>query len=272
MKVQNIPRLLARDVTSESLGNALESVGVVEIIKAVSPKLVEDSYRAAETLFYISPEHLRRYQTSGGGNGYAPPGSERVAGGAPDYGRHYFEMRAVGRNHTVPREVPSFGRACRRLFRELEKSGTQMLALLDSYLGKPRGYFISRVRGGSHLLRVNHYPFLPPAEDVRLRFPAHRDLGLLTLYLGGAREGLEVQIGRRWIRPRVPAGSLLLAGGNMLALESGGRIRPVRHRVRDAAGRVSIVMFLEPRADVMLPNGERAREYLERIMKYIRVT
>lgn len=271
MKHLIIPRLRARNLTPESLGCALERVGVVEIVAAIPEPFSENAYRAADTLFYIRSEYLNRYRSSGAGNGYAPPGSERVAGGRPDYGRHYFELRAGGGNVNLPREVPPFAPACRRVFRELDRTGTRILALLGSYLGKPHGYFSRVVRGGSHLLRVNHYPFLPPTEDVRLRFPAHRDLGLLTLYLGGAREGLEVQIGNRWLRPSIPVGSLLVAGGNMLALESGGRIRPVLHRVRDAAGRVSIVMFLEPRPDVLLPTGERARDYLARIMKRIRV-
>lgn len=258
----------------------LKRDGVFYLPRALPVWLAEDAYRAAEVLFYCSDDALRCYQTSPERPGYAPPGSERVSGGSPDVLRRYWEIRNPDRfANQIPPFVPDFEFTFCGLFRLLEVIGTKLLEGMGAELGKPCDYFAERVRGGSHLLRVNHYPplNLPPAaqggETERGdRFPAHRDLGLLTLHVGGGSPGLEVETPRGWERPECPAGSLLLYGGNMLALESAGLIRPIRHRVGDLPGeRISIVFFLEPRSDVVLPNGERAGDYLERIMRQIRV-
>lgn len=248
----------------------LERDGVFFLPRALPVWLAEDAYRAAEVLFYCSDRELRRYQTVPDRPGYAPPGSERVSNRSPDVLRRYWELRNPDLlANQFPSFVPDFEFIFCGLFRLLEVIGIHLLEGLGAGLGKPRGYFRERVRGGSHLLRINHYPAHPESTD---RFPAHRDLGLLTLHLGGGPPGLEIETSRGWERPECPAGSLLLYGGNMLSLESARLIRPIRHRVGDLPGeRISIVFFLEPQSSVLLPNGERAGDYLERLMRQIRV-
>jgi isopenicillin N synthase-like dioxygenase len=152
------------------------------------------------------------------------------------------------------------------LIEALEVLAAPILAGIDAFLG-PSSRLAQAVCGSDSLLRVNFYPDAA-AGGTRLRFLAHRDFDLITLLLGANRPGLEIQArdGRWW--PLTPSsGSIVVNAGDILALESGGRIPSTPHRVVAPAspdgGRISMVYFVHPRRELPLANGLSAGEFVD---------
>ncbi|ORV19545.1 oxidoreductase [Mycobacterium celatum] len=86
---------------------------------------------------------------------------------------------------------------------------------------------------------------------------AHRDAGVLTLLFAepGSR-GLQVR-GRRggWIDVPARDGAFVVNIGELLELATGGYLRATEHRVNlhEAADRISVPYFFNPRLDAQLP-------------------
>jgi isopenicillin N synthase-like dioxygenase len=127
------------------------------------------------------------------------------------------------------------------------------------------------VRGGDSLLRVNHYPG-DTSGGARARFLAHQDFDLVTLLFGATGPGLEVETrGGVWRAVELCEDRILVIAGDLLEIESEGKIAATPHRVvspadRDA-GRASMVYFVSPRPEVVLANGESAGDVVGRRLR-----
>jgi isopenicillin N synthase-like dioxygenase len=116
-------------------------------------------------------------------------------------------------------------------------------------------------------VRVNFYPDSTAASG-RDRFLAHRDFDLITLLLGANRPGLEIQArDGRWWSLTPSDTSIVVNAGDILAIESRGRIPSTMHRVVSPAsldgGRISMAYFVHPRREVPLADGRSAGEFLD---------
>ncbi len=88
---------------------------------------------------------------------------------------------------------------------------------------------------------------------------AHRDAGVLTLLLAEpGSQGLQVRPGRHgadWIDVPVRDDAFVVNIGELLEWSSGGYLRATEHRVnlRQAADRISVPYFFNPRLDAQIP-------------------
>ncbi len=127
------------------------------------------------------------------------------------------------------------------------------------------------IQGSRHtLLRVLRYPPLTGQEPAgSLRAAAHGDINLLTILPAANEPGLQVQAkSGEWMDVPSDFGMLIINIGDMLQEASQGYYPSTQHRVVNPSGegakksRVSLPLFLHPRADVVLSDRYTAHEYL----------
>ncbi len=206
------------------------------------------------------------------GSGYTPPFVERVANEAPDGEREFFDLLAPTLAATrLPYDThPDFSALSLRVRSFLEQVAMRCFQLLDN---SAHTTLATDATDGAHMLRCSRY--FAREDPVRVIFPAHRDFGLLTLFGGGAARGLEGEFAGSWhpIRALDIPGSVMVGVGNTLKLYL-PHLQGFHHRVTAAntgeQERLSYSLFTEPRGNVLLPNGERASDRLERSVRRIR--
>lgn len=208
------------------------------------------------------------------GSGYTPPFVERVANEAPDGEREFFDLLAPGICSTrLPYEShPAFSAVSLRVRSALKGIAMRCFERLDAHLGTT---LAADARDGAHMLRCSRY--FAQQDRTRVIFPAHRDFGLMTIFGGGTARGLEGGFEGVWhpIAALDTPGSVMVGVGNTLKLYL-PQLQGWRHRVTAAntstLERFSYSLFTEPRADVLLPNGELASIRLKRSVRRIRQT
>ena len=137
---------------------------------------------------------------------------------------------------------------------------------------------LARMLDGSRrtLLRILHYPPLTGDEpEGAVRAAAHEDINLLTVLPAADAPGLRVrdQAGR-WHDVPADPGSVVINGGDMLKLASGGHYPSATHEVVNPVGedgrrsRMSTPLFLQAADDVELAPGVSAFDFLrERLLR-----
>ncbi|MFZ6779765.1 2OG-Fe(II) oxygenase family protein [Undibacterium sp. Ji83W] len=129
------------------------------------------------------------------------------------------------------------------------------------------------------LLRVLHYPPLRGDEEPdAVRAAAHGDINLLTLLPAATQAGLQVQ-GKDDAWHNVPCdfGMLIVNIGDMLDEASAGYYPSTIHRVLNPTGeeakksRISLPLFLHPRADVVLSERHTSGSYLQERLRELGV-
>ncbi|MFZ6756700.1 isopenicillin N synthase family dioxygenase [Undibacterium sp. Ji50W] len=129
------------------------------------------------------------------------------------------------------------------------------------------------------LLRVLHYPPLRGDEEPdAVRAAAHGDINLLTLLPAATQAGLQVQ-GKddSWHDVPCDFGMLIVNIGDMLDEASGGYYPSTIHRVLNPTGeeakksRISLPLFLHPRADVVLSERHTSGSYLQERLRELGV-
>jgi isopenicillin N synthase-like dioxygenase len=121
------------------------------------------------------------------------------------------------------------------------------------------------VRDGNSILRLLHYPPVPPETAGAIRAGAHEDINVITLLLGAEEAGLQL-LGKdgEWRFIDAPPGSLVCNVGDMLQRLTGHRLPSTTHRVvnpapeRMGVARYSTPFFLHFRPDYLieaLPGG-----------------
>lgn len=129
------------------------------------------------------------------------------------------------------------------------------------------------------LLRVLHYPaFLGDEQPDAIRAAAHEDINLITILPAANEPGLQVKDkDGGWLDVPCDFGSLIVNIGDMLQEASNGYYPSTTHRVINPAGtnmkkaRVSLPLFLHPRADVVLSERHTAGSYLDERLKELGV-
>jgi isopenicillin N synthase-like dioxygenase len=173
----------------------------------------------------------------------------------------------------LPAEVPALGVALGQLVGRLHALAGRVLDGLDAWLDRPQGRLRAACEGGDTLLRISRYPGAVTAGDGT-RFGAHQDFDLVTLLPGTNGAGLEIQ-GRDgiWRAAAAPPDGVLLIAGDLLAIESLGRLPATRHRVvappgeDPAASRLSLAYFVGPREAYVLADGRPAGHILRRRLR-----
>jgi isopenicillin N synthase-like dioxygenase len=270
-----VPLALAdRDphAAAAALGAAFAGTGFAIIAEhGIDPAMIARADSAARALFALpEAEKAALVVTGGGGQRGLTPFGREAAKGAPRADlKEFWHIGREGDPALPPNIWPAladFRAATLALYEALEATGRRILRPVARHLGLADDHFEPAVTGGNSILRLLHYPPVPPGA-AGLRAEAHEDINVITLLLGAEEAGLQL-LGPdgRWTSINAPPGALVCNIGDMLQRYSGGRLPSTTHRVvnpapdRAAHARYSMPFFLHFRPDFLIetmPGGPR---------------
>jgi len=271
-----IPTLDARSVGGErfarELSAAYEEYGFVIIENhGIETGVIERCLDSFRRFFALPVEEKRRYQVPGGGGarGYTPFGIETAKGARYHDLKEFWHVgRELPPGHPFAHcmapniwvdGIPGFRETTLSLYQSFDALGRRLLAPIAMNLGMPTNYFDDKVDLGNSVLRIIHYPPMPPEPTPSVRAGAHEDINVITLLLGAEEPGLEV-LSRRgeWLPINPPPGSLVCNVGDMLQRLTNYRLRSTTHRVvnppreRASKARYSLPFFLHFNPDFLI--------------------
>lgn len=120
------------------------------------------------------------------------------------------------------------------------------------------------------VLNAVHYPSLPGSSGT-LRFPPHRDWGILALYPAIRGAGLQAQMSGKWRDVVPPPNTMFLYAGQTLTKMSDGRIPSLPHRVVQMTedGRGALIYYADASRTLRFPDGETVGEYIDAKLRKI---
>lgn len=251
----------ARAAFSAELMRGLQDYGFVVLHDhSVPVELLDAAYAATEAVFRLPEETKLRY--AAGMRGYTPFGVEHAKdSGKPDL-KEFWQVghppAAAGsatddfEANVWPVEVPAFQAAITELFDRLNDTGMVVLQALAPELGLTTHWFDDKVRWGTSLLRILHYPpVAPDTPEGAVRSAAHEDINFLTLMPAARGAGLELlDRDGTWLPVQADPSTLIVDSGDMMARLTNGVIPATTHRVVNPVGpnvsRYSIPFFMHP--------------------------
>ncbi|MFZ3004243.1 MAG: 2OG-Fe(II) oxygenase family protein [Undibacterium umbellatum] len=210
---------------------------------------------------------------------FSPSISETAKGQTKRDLKEFYHIYPTGR---YPSEVSD---AARKYYDDGAKLATELLQWVEDYspaevkakYSMPLSDMITD--SDLTLLRVLHYPPLRGDEEPdAVRAAAHGDINLLTLLPAATQAGLQV-LGKDEAWHDVPCdfGMLIVNIGDMLDEASAGYYPSTIHRVLNPTGeeakksRISLPLFLHPRADVVLSERHTSGSYLQERLRELGV-
>ena len=234
----------------------------------LAPGLIEAANRAAAGFFALPAAEKRRWFAPGqaGARGYTPFGIETAKGQRrPDLKEFWHvgrelppghRYRAVMPDNVWPDSPPGFREVLTGFYAALDGLGRELLEAVALSLGLERTWFEAKTALGDSILRLAHYPPVPP-DASGVRAAAHEDINVITLLLGAEEAGLEVLTRDGAWMPINPApGSLVVNVGDMLQRLTNHVLPSTTHRVanpppeRRGAARLSTPFFVHFQPDV----------------------
>ncbi len=253
------------------LGRALEDVGFFAVVNhGVDATLIQTAYGLAQEFFELPEAIKRRYEdlTWHGQRGFTSFGREHAKDHPfPDLKEFWHVGRELPPDspgalsylpNMVPTEVPQFHPVMTQLYAQLETCAIELLKACALYLEEPETLISDMVRDGNTILRVIHYPPVPPdAHPASLRSAPHEDINLITLLCEATADGLELlQRDGDWLPIRSLPGQIIVDSGDMLQQLTNGIMKSTTHRVvnpaNDRERRFSMPFFVHPRPEVDL--------------------
>src|SRR5262249_72981 len=134
----------------------------------------------------------------------------------------------------------------------LERVAEALLRALAEYFDLPRDTFAGMMHEGQSILRVLHYPPVPPGADPAVRAAAHEDINLITLLCEATDSGLRLLPGDgAWLPVEALRGQIGAAPGDMLSRVTNEVVPATTHRVINPASganrdRFSMPFFVHP--------------------------
>jgi isopenicillin N synthase-like dioxygenase len=254
-----------------TLGDALVDTGFFSLTHhGIEPVLIQRAYAAVERFFLLQEETKRRYEDPAlkGQRGFTSFGREHAKDHpAPDLKEFWHVGRELSAGHPLaavyppnlwPAEVPDFRPALEELYERLDHCAAQLLEAAALYLGEPRDRIAGLAREGNTILRVIHYPPVPPdADPSSIRAAPHEDINLITLLCEATASGLEIRTrDGRWLPVQAPPGQIVVDAGDMLQNLTNGLLKSTTHRVSNPENtrerRLSMPFFVHPRSEVDL--------------------
>jgi len=255
---------------ADELGRSFEQLGFgVVRDHGIPGDLVAKAWDLTRAFFALPEEVKRAYHIpgSGGARGYTPFGTERAKGAEIHDLKEFWHIGqtlAPGDPMTEfmppniwPSEIPEFRETFEALYEAFEVAGGRILRAIALHLGLEEEWFDSTVENGNSVMRLLHYPPLPPdAPEGAIRAAAHGDINTITLLLGAEEAGLQLLTKQGdWLPITPPEGALVVNIGDMLERLSNNRLRSTTHRVVNPVGeaarrsRYSMPFFLHFRPD-----------------------
>ncbi len=291
---------------THALGEALSHFGFFALENhGISPELIRRAYTATEA-FFLRPDETRlAYEDPAlkGQRGFTRFGREHAKDHpAPDLKEFWHVGRSLPADHPLrrvypdnfwPDQVKDFQPALEVLYAELDACALLLLEATSLALGEPRDCLREMAVDGNSILRLIHYPPVPPdVSPASVRAAAHEDINLITLLCEATDAGLELlDRDGNWQPIAAPPGQIVVDAGDMLQNVTNGVLKSTTHRVVNPSDsrsrRLSMPFFVHPRSEVGLAplagcvgrcGGERryraitAGEYLEERLREIGLT
>lgn len=251
----------SRAAFSEDLYRGLREYGFFTLADHnVSPDLLEQAYDLSARLFAL-PEATKR-QYAAGMRGYTPFGVEHAKDNAKPDLKEFWQ---IGHDpspdapadepfpaNVWPAEVAEFEDVFIRLFAALNETGQILLRALAPNLGLPETWFDAKVKYGTSLLRVLHYPPVAGDADGAVRSAAHEDINFITILVAAKGAGLQLlDRDGTWLPVETAPKNLIVDSGDMLQRLTNGVIPSTTHRVVNPDGaenvsRYSMPFFMHP--------------------------
>jgi isopenicillin N synthase-like dioxygenase len=245
------------------LGSSFERYGFAVVAGHDLPQpLIEGCLRDFTEFFSWPAQAKMRYHVpgSGGARGYTPFGVETAKGAMHHDLKEFWHVgRELPAGHRYRRFMPDnlwvegidgFRESTLALWNAFDALGAELLAAIAVHLGLPRRWFDDKVGEGNSVLRIIHYPPVPPGSSG-VRAGAHEDINAITLLLGAEEAGLQVlDRDGRWLDINPPPGSLVCNIGDMLQRLCNDVLPSTTHRVvnpaveRAGTARYSLPFFL----------------------------
>jgi isopenicillin N synthase-like dioxygenase len=291
---------------AQDIGAAFENYGFVV--------LAEHGIAAATTMqflqtfqdFFALPEAVkRRYHVAGGGGarGYTPFGIETAKGAQHHDLKEFWHVgRELPSGHPFERYMPpniwveeltGFRTTALRMFAAFDALGLKLLRAIARALQLPETFFDDKVQLGNSVLRVIHYPPMPPTPTMSVRAGAHEDINVITLLMGAEEPGLQIRTrAGEWLAINPEPGTFVINVGDMLQRLTNNLLRSTSHRVvnppreRASIARFSMPFFLHFNPDYRIdtlpqcitatnpnryPQSITADEYLQERLREIKL-
>jgi isopenicillin N synthase-like dioxygenase len=209
------------------------------------PQALIDRFLGLYKTFFAWPEDAkRRYHVPGGGGarGYTPFGIETAKGATHHDLKEFWHVgRELPEGHAYRKymadnvwinELTGFRDTSIEMFETFDSTGRRILRAIAAILNLPADFFEDKVQLGNSVLRVIHYPPMPPQPTDSVRAGAHEDINVITLLLGAEEPGLQVLSKRgEWLEVNPSPGSMVVNVGDMLQRLTNGTLRSTSHRV-----------------------------------------
>lgn len=258
-----------------ALGAAYNNIGFVAIRNHYLSDDLSAKLYDINKKFFAQPDAIKQqYEIPGlaGQRGYIGKGKEHAKGrNTGDLKEFYHVGQTVVGDDPIkkeypeniwPKEIPEYKDIAMEVYKQLERTGVQMLKAIALYLNLPENYFDDKVKHGNSILRPIHYypienPDEVPADAVRAA--EHGDINLITLLMGASADGLQVK--RRdgkWIPITALPEQLVVNVGDMLERLTNKKLKSTIHRVVNPPRnlmnkpRYSIPFFMHPRSEMSL--------------------
>ena len=156
----------------QQLGEALGAIGFFALTDhGIDQELIRSAYEAAEAVFMLPARAKQHYEDRAlhGQRGFTAFGREHAKDSLyPDL----KEFWHIGPEQTLPAnlwpaEVPAFKLAMQALFAQLDRCAQTLLEACALYLDLPRASLAEATVNSPTLLRVLHYPPIPPDHALR---------------------------------------------------------------------------------------------------------
>jgi len=236
---------------------------------AVSRDLLQRAYEMSRAFFALPEAEKINYAAGPDGQrGYTPFGREhakgRTIGDLKEFwhvGRefaHASPLKAIYPPNVWPENPPPFRSTFLQLYSALEEAGFAMLEALAPSLGVSDDYFRKMATNGNSILRLLHYPPVPPDADPNaVRAAAHEDINLITILVAAEGGGLELlDRDGKWLAVDTDPDNLIVDAGDMLARATNDVIPATTHRVVNPQGpnvsRYSMPFFMHPHSAATL--------------------
>jgi isopenicillin N synthase-like dioxygenase len=274
MSQRQIPTVNLNDYTAgdaaararlvQILGDGLREFGFLNVEgHGIDSSLIRGTYQLWQRFFALDEPTKSRYSgIEGGARGFTPFGVEHakdyplpdlkefwhVGQELPDAHPYRYEYPA----NVWPDELPEIKEPTLRLYRSLERVAEDLLRALAEYFDLPRDTFASMMEWGNSILRVIHYPPVPPGADPAVRAAAHEDINLITLLCEATDSGLEILTREgEWMPVETGEGQIVVDAGDMLSRCTNEVVPATTHRVVNPSSsanrhRFSMPFFVHP--------------------------
>ncbi|HEY9880254.1 MAG TPA: 2-oxoglutarate and iron-dependent oxygenase domain-containing protein [Leptolyngbyaceae cyanobacterium] len=151
-----------------ALGTALEDIGFFVLKNTgISTADIRSAYEAADHFFALPNAVKQRYEYPHlkGQGGFTQFGREQAKNAAVADLKEFWHVHRHSLELPVsfwPQEAPEFQQVMIQLYHHLENCANTLLEACALYLDQPQTWLRDMVSGGNTVLRVAHYPPIPP--------------------------------------------------------------------------------------------------------------